>query len=255
MVASLLFASKSAILLVVFVLFNALFVAKVRNDGPRYRMLRLWLIRFSVVIAALMPVYFGAIGIGSVSSSAAPVGFRFLESFDQLIMASQFDLLHGQVFGSAMGINIIELQFLPFFKTLLSTTYHYSNIGQYILDAALGLYIEGPYTFPNSNLILEAVLTSGKYLGFLVFAFEMACFYRIRFASLRRPVTPLSLVLFSSTVLNPAGLFIDGQAWMNETILMFLVVCAALLASRLWGAFEYLLNHAAPSAPLEDPIA
>ncbi len=255
MVASLLFASKSAILLVVFVLFNALFVAKARNDGPRYQMLRLWLIRFSFVIATLMPVYFGAIGIGSGSSSAATVGFRFLESFDQLILASQFDLLHGQVFGSAMGINIIELQFLPFFKTLLSTTYHYSNVGQYVLDAALGLYVEGPYTFPNSNLILEAVLTSGKYLGFLVFTFEMACFYWIRFASLRKPITPLSLVLFSSTVLNPVGLFIDGQAWMNETVLMFLVVCAALFASRLWGAFEYLLSHAAPTASLEGPIA
>jgi hypothetical protein len=235
-VAGLLFANKSAILSILFVLLNAMLVAKIRNETVRYRNILKWLLRSGVLVACLAPFYLSIIGLGDGQSVLVSLGVRFLGGFDQLIYTSQFDLLQGNGFGSLIHVNLIEYQLMPFFKAVLSTKYDYSTIGQYVLEMATGISIEGPFTFPNSNLILETVFTSGIYLGLVAFVFESVCFYRCRIAMLKRPITPFSLVLLYGTFFQPFGLFLSGQEWIMEIIVAFLTVILAIALTKLWNS-------------------
>jgi hypothetical protein len=249
--ANLLFASKGAIVAIVFVLLNALFIARVRNDQERYRKIRRGLIGSVMAVALLAPFYFYLIGVGSGSDAVVALVVRVLGGFDQLIFASQFDLLRHAGSDSLMKVNLFEYQLMPFFKGLLSTQFDYSSIGQYVLASVTGRYIDGPSTFPNSNLILETILTSGKYLGMVFFLMELSCFYWCRRFALRRSITPFSLVIVQSVVLAPTGLFYSGQEWVTETILVFFTVVAALALSKSWEFILFVLRMRAAPAMVE----
>ena len=97
--------------------------------------------------------------------------------FDQLIPAASLDLASQPEPSSLLGSNIIEYQFMPFMKAIFGKEFPYFSIGQYVLQAATGNLIETAYTFPNSNLILEAIFTSGFILGFYIFLIEIVLFY------------------------------------------------------------------------------
>jgi hypothetical protein len=133
---------------------------------------------------------------------------------------------------------------MPLFKAALSTKYDYSNVGQYVIAMASGIYIDGPATFPNSNLILETVFTSGRYLGLAAFALESACFYWCRFAALKRPITPFSLLFVYGMVFDPFGLFLSGQEWIMEMIVVCLTVVLAMALARLWNSAANILRLA-----------
>lgn len=238
----LLFASKGSILTIVFILLNSLFIAGVRNDRERYRKLRRALISSIVIVALIVPFYLSFILARGGTAAVVELTVRFLGGFDQLIYASQFDLLRPAGFDSLMKVNIFDYQLMPFVKALSSIKYEYSSVGQYVIEAATGTYIEGPFTLPNSNLILEAILTSGKYLGFVFFILELSGFYWCRRVVLRRSITPLSLVLVQAVVLAPTGLFYSGQEWVTETILMFFTVIAAIVLSKLWKVILWALR-------------
>jgi hypothetical protein len=246
----LLFASKAGILTIVFVLINAMFIAKARGEVNRYKSIRCALIWSSAIVALVVPFYLSFIMASGSLPVLASLVVRFLGGFDQLIFTAQFDLLRHNGFPPVLKSNIAEYQLMPFFKGLFSTKYEYSSVGQYVVAAATGQYIEGPYTFPNSNLILETVFTSGKYIGSMLFVLELACFYRCRVAVLRRPITPLSLVLVLTTVLEPTGLFSSGQEWATETLLIVFIVIAAMALAKLCQTLLGIMRHLPTAAKL-----
>jgi len=239
---NLLFANKGAIFAIVFILLNSLFIASTRNDRKRFNKIGRALIGSVLIVVLLVPFYFSFIGFGSGSTAMAGLVVRVLGGFDQLIYASQFDLLQHAGVDSLMKINLFEYQFMPFFKALLSVQFDYSTIGQYVIEAATGQYIDGPFTFPNSNLILETVFTSGKYLGMTLFLLELSGFYWLRRAALKGPITPLSLAFVQTVVLAPASLFYSGQEWVTRTIFVFFTVIAAAILSKLWRPFCEILR-------------
>jgi len=233
-----LFASKSGILTTVFILLNAWFVAKARKEESRSKEIKKIFVYVSVAIALLSPFYLSVIGVGSGGTALGVVSLRFLAGFDQLIFAAHFDLLRHSGFDAAIGSNLFEYQLMPFFKSIFDVKYDYSSIGQYVVETVLGIYIDGPYTFPNSNLILETIFTSGRYLGFIFFIFESFCFYWCRRIVLKRPVTHLSLILVGGTVLDPMGLFSSGQEWVTEMVLRFLVIMFAWALAIAWSGIR-----------------
>lgn len=239
---SLLFASKGSILTIVFILLNSSFIARARNDRERYRKLRRALISSIVIVTLIVPFYLSFILASGGMGVVGGLTVRFLGGFDQLIYASQSDLLRPAGIDSLMKVDIFDYQLMPFVKAVFSTKYDYSSVGQYVVEAATGTYIEGPFTLPNSNLILETILTSGKYLGFVFFILELSGFYWCRRVVLRRPITPFSLVLVQAVILTPVGLFYSGQEWVTETILLFFIVVAALFLSKLWRSILWLLR-------------
>ena len=132
------------------------------------------------------------------------IAMRILGSFDQLILTSQFDLLrHGQ---ELFHNNIVEYQLMPLFKVISSHTYTYSSIGQYVIEAATGINIEGPYTLPNSNLILESILTSGIPLGLVIFVVELSVFYWMRESCVEKPAHPADVCACRYDRLRPVWL-------------------------------------------------
>jgi hypothetical protein len=231
---NLLFASKAGILTILFVLLNALFIASLRNDSDKYKRIRLKLVISLVVVALLAPFYLSVIGAGSGMAVGGLLAVRFLGGFDQLIFASQFDLLPHRGFDSVIKANLFEYQLMPFFKLFLSKQYDYSNIGQYIVEFLTGGSVDSLGTYPNSNLILETVFTSGRYLGALLFLLELSLFYWCRRVVLSKPITPFSLVLVQAVIFDPFGLFASGQDWVTETILLFVIITIALVLSKLW---------------------
>jgi hypothetical protein len=233
---NLLFASKSGLLTILFVLLNALFIASLRRDSNRYKSIGRKLVISLVVVALLAPLYLSVIGAGSGLAAGGVLGVRFLGGFDQLIFASQFDLLPHRGFDSVIRPNLFEYQLMPFFKLFLSKQYDYSNIGQYIVELLTGGTVDNLGTYPNSNLILETVFTSGKYLGAFLFLLEVSLFYWCRRIVLSKPITPLSLALVQAVIFDPIGLFASGQDWVTETILLFVVITTAFVLSKVWAA-------------------
>jgi hypothetical protein len=232
---NLLFASKSGILTILFILLNTLFIAAVRNDTNRYKSIRLKFVISLAVVLLLAPLYLSVLGAGSGPVAGSLLAVRFLGGFDQLILASQFDLLPHRGFDSVINANLFEYQLMPFFKLFLSNRYDYSNIGQYIVSFLTGGSVDSLGTYPNSSLILEVIFTSGKYLGALLFLLELSLFYWCRRIVLSKPITPFSLVLVQAFIFDPAGLFSSGQDWVTETIVLFVVVTIALVLSKLWA--------------------
>ncbi len=233
---NLLFASKAGILTILFVLLNALFIAGLRNDRSRYKSIRLKLVISLVVIALIAPFYLSIIGAGSGVAAGGLLAVRFLGGFDQLIFASLFDLLPHHGFASVIKTNLFEYQLMPFFKLFLSKQYDYSNIGQYIFEFITGASADNLGTYPNSNLILESIFTSGRYLGGLLFLLELSLFYWCRRNVLSKPITPFSLIFVQAVIFDPVGLFASGQDWITETILLALIITTALLLSKVWAS-------------------
>jgi hypothetical protein len=240
-IENLLFASKGAIIGIVLVLLNAMFVAGRRRESSRYVKLRRYIVIAGICVACLTPLYLIAIGFGQSGGATIALASRFLTGFDQLMFTSQFDLLRGADLGSLLHTNVFEYQFMPFFKAVFSTTYEYSSVGQFVMSTMTGNYIGPAATLPNSNLILEVIFTSGPNVGLLVFCIETFAFYRLRRFAMARPVTPLTLVLVCNFVMNPFGLFLSGQEWITSTVVIFATILAACALAVLWRVSERLL--------------
>jgi hypothetical protein len=242
-IASLLFASKSGILTIVFIFLNSLFIASARNEYERYKKIRRMLIVCVVFVALLVPTYFSIIGFGGESGTGGLLAVRFLSGFDQLIFASQFDLLRHAGLDPLLKTNLIEYQLMPFFKALLSSHYEYNSVGEYVIEYVTGIRVDSPGTYPNSNLILETVFTAGKYLGAVFFLLELGAFYWCRRVALRRPITPVSLVLVQAFIMSPTDFFTSGQDWVTETILALFTVIVALALSQLFSSICRILQN------------
>ncbi len=246
-IESLLFASKSGILTIVFVFLGGMFIAKARHEHERYRKLRRLLFVSISLVALLVPTYFSAIGFGGPTETWVLLATRFLGGFDQLILAAQFDLLRHAGFDPLIKTDIIHYQLMPLFKVFSSTQYEYNGIGEYVIEYVTGIPVSGRGAYPNSNLILETIFTSGKYLGVLIFTLELIVFYCCRRTALKKPVTPLTLVLVQAFVMTPMGLFSSGQDWIMETLIAFITILAALVLSHIWMYVSVLMRSAVVS--------
>lgn len=230
-----LFASKGAIIQLVFVLLLALFVAKARGDVVKFDFLKKWLFVFILMLVFIIPAYFSFIGFGNDDSGVLlSLGIRVFGGFDQLIPAAIMDMVDFYEPVSLIGSNMFSYQLMPFFKAIFSVGFDYDSIGQYVVFETMGKRIEGAHTFPNSNLVLEAIFTSGFFFGFFVFAFELTLFYFFRYLAIKRQVDPLGFFLVAVFVAKPMGLFMSGQEWVTNSIVLGCLVFFCWLVSEVF---------------------
>ena len=219
-VFGLLFASKGAILQPVFLLLACMFVARARGDEVRLRRYMSVLRYSAVVLVALVPAYL-LLALRGASLSDLPLllGIRIFGGFDQLLPAALNNMAQDPSVQRDLHLNLLQYQFLPFFKVASDITPIYSSIGQYVIAYVTGEAIEGAFTYPNSNLILETMFTSGNGLGYVFFVFELLVFYFFRRRALARPVTPGSLFAIKVTVFAPMSMFLSGQEFFTTLII------------------------------------
>lgn len=235
MVSGILFASKGSVVQLFFVLLLAMFFAKARGNVVRFNFLKKGFIVFVFSAFFIVPVYFSFIGFGKDDSGVLlGLGIRVFGGFDQLIPAAIMDMVNFYEPVSLIGSDVFSYQLMPFFKSILSVGFDYDNIGQYVLFEVLGRRIEGAFTFPNSNLVLEVIFTSGFFFGFFVFVFELGLFYFFRYMALKRQVDPLGFFLTAVFVAKPIGLFMSGQEWVTNSIVLGCLVFFCWLVSEVF---------------------
>lgn len=232
MISGLLFASKGAILQPIFLLLSSAFVASCRNDrAATERYFRL-LKRGLLALLLVAPGYLSFVLKNDDSGTTAMrLGIRLLGGFDQLIPAALYDMASSSEPNPEIGLNLMQYQLLPFFKILQHLQPVYSSVGQYVVEYWTGRPIEGPFTFPNSNLILETIFTSGVVLGFVFYCVQLLAFYIARFRTLNKPIDAISLILMKTIVYSPFGLFLSGQEFVSNLIV---VSCVTFAAFALW---------------------
>jgi hypothetical protein len=169
------------------------------------------------------------IGFSSSSTSSNIVlfriAYRLFYGFDQLIPASFLNLASNPLPDSnSVNMNLLEYQLLPFVKTIFNLDIKFSSIGQYIVYVINGDYIDKAYTFPNSNLILETIMTSGYILGYVFFVIELVIVFYLRNLLFSKPISSLSLGIVFCLINNPIGIFISGQEWINKLVISIFVV-------------------------------
>ena len=226
-----LFAGKGAILQPVFLLLTCMFVARARGDDILLRRYKSILRYGGVALIALVPMYllFSLRG-ASLSDLPLILGIRFFGGFDQLLPAALNNMAQDPSVQSDLHLNLLQYQFMPFFKAAFGINPTYSSIGQYLVAYVTGQVIEGPFTFPNSNLILETMFTSGNGLGYVLYLSELLIFYFVRRRALSRPVTPGSLLALKVTVFSPLSMFLSGQEYFTTLVIsaFILLGCYAL---------------------------
>lgn len=253
-IESILFASKSGCLTLLFVFLGAMFIADARHETVRYKKLRKMLLFLAPVVVLVIPTYFSVIGFQDSKGTWIPLAARFLGGFDQLILASQFDLLRHVGLDSSIKTDIVHYQLMPLFKAIGAGPFQYNGIGEYVIEGATGIAVNGVGTYPNSNLILEVLFTSGKYLGALIFVLEISVFYWLRRFALARPVTPLTFVIVQAFIFTPTGLFSSGQDWIIETIVALGTVTVSLALVKVWVYSRVILRNATSfNSPMTAP--
>jgi hypothetical protein len=216
---SLLFASKSAILQPVFFLLMCMFVARARGDDSLLRRYRSVLRFAGIVLIALVPMYLlFALRGASLADLPLILGVRTFGGFDQLLPAALNNMAQDPSVQKDLHLNLLQYQLLPFFKVASGIDPTYSSIGQYVIAYVTGEAIAGAFTYPNSNLILETIFTSGSGLGYVLFVSELLVFYFVRRRALSRPVTPGSLLAIKATVFSPLSIFFSGQEFCTTLI-------------------------------------
>ena len=244
-VSWILFASKGALISILFILLFSIFIAQARGDGSRSKFIKRLLVGSFVVILLLMPVYLNIIGLKGEDvdhSILIQLTNRMFSGFDQLIPAASLDLASQAEPNSLLGPNIIEYQFMPFMKAVFGKEFPYFSVGQYVLQARTGSLIETAYTFPNSNLILEAIFTSGFILGLYIFFIEILFFYILRYVALKMPISPIGFFLIGAFVSTPMGLFLSGQDWCTTNALFSMNVFICWVMSELFVEFRKFLK-------------
>lgn len=235
-----LFASKNAVLGFVYLELFVLFVTHARCEIDRYLWHKRLFSIFLLITLCFIPVFLVSIGYGSGSASSIILKLivRFFAGWDQLIPSSSLDLLlHNVLPQSLIGLNLFQYQFLPFYKIASGVNPEYFSVGQYVVEAYYGSTFDSPGNYPNSNLILEAVFTSGLILGFVFFFVQIWFFYYFRAKSLISNVTAFKLLPVVFFVNDPYGLFLSGQEWISY---FFVFLFYMLLAWFLHLLFSVL---------------
>lgn len=223
--ASVLFASKGALLQVTYLLLFCAFVAKQRNDRPNLQKYKRLLVASFVFALIVGPAYLVAVTLSASGGELlTKLGVRIFGGFDQLIPAISSDMASGFWPDREFGLGIFEYQLLPYMKVVLGVEPHYSSVGQYVVEAWTGRFIEGPYTMPNSNLILESIFTSGVGFGFFIYVAQLVWFYFLRQYAMRGSVTVLRLMLIKTIVYSPMSLFYSGQEFWSYFVLFVSIV-------------------------------
>jgi hypothetical protein len=217
---ALLFASKGAIIQPVLFLLTCMFVARARGDDILFERYKSVLRYGGIVIVALIPAYLlFALRGTSLSDLPLILGVRIFGGFDQLLPAALNNMAQDPSVQRDLHLNLLQYQLMPFFKAAFGLNPTYSGVGQYVIAYVTGQTIEGPFTYPNSNLILETIFTSGNGLGYVLFVSELLVFYFVRWQTLSRPVTPASLLAIKATIFNPLGVFLSGQEYFTTLII------------------------------------
>jgi hypothetical protein len=231
-----LFASKGAFIILIINLIFVIFISQVRGDKRRSKYMKRLTVGLSIIILLIMPIYLTVIGFSgehTENSVMLLLANRFFNGFDQLIPAASLDLASQAEPQSLLGANLFECQFMTFVKVFFGKEFPYYQIGQYVIEAQTGSLMDKTYTFPNSNLILEAIFTSGYILGFYLFLFELVLFYSLRYIALIKPISPMVFFLIGGFVLTPVTLFLAGQEWCTNTAFFGINVFTCWVISEL----------------------
>ncbi|ASA55973.1 oligosaccharide repeat unit polymerase [Vibrio gazogenes] len=241
-IISLMMASKGAILSFVIMEILVLFVSKARNDVKRFRYHKKISYLIIILTMLVIPIYLVKIGVGHGSDEVirtiiVKLLIRFFYAFDQLIPASQLDLLNNQYMpDSQIGLNLIQYQFLSYYKSISGMSVEYNSIGEFIIYKLYGQTYSSPHAYPNSNLILECLLTSGIILGSIFFIIEVSAFLFMRKLVLSKSINTFSIIFVVAIVFAPYDIFLSGYEWINRFIFLTVYIFIS------WAIYYLLAN-------------
>ncbi|MDW6002161.1 hypothetical protein [Vibrio mangrovi] len=224
-----LFATKGVILSPIILELTVLFISHARGDYSRFKKHKRNIFIVIFIMFSVLPIYLLMIGFfsfdrGGINILLIKLVVRFFYGFDQLIPAGYMDMINysDSALSGIFNSNLIEYQFLPYFK-VIGFEPNYSSVGQFVVYQVYGELVQHAYTFPNSNLILESLFTSGIILGIHFFVIEMSLFYLVRKIYLNKPITALNIPIFLYVIYTPYSLFMSGQSWASQCLLFVLV--------------------------------
>ncbi|CAG8998562.1 MAG: hypothetical protein CENE_00513 [Candidatus Celerinatantimonas neptuna] len=239
---SLLMASKGAILSCVFLEVLVLFISKSRKDYVRFRFHKKILLILICLTIGAIPFYLYTIGVASGASSGVEkiilfkLFYRFFYAFDQLIPAFKLNLIKEHYLPiSQIGLNIVQYQFLSIYKLISGFSPKFDSIGAFIIYKLYGSLYGNAHAYPNSNLIMECLLTSGVVLGGIFYFLELSIIFYIRKYTISKTVNIIRLFLFIVSVYSPYGIFLSGLEFINRMIFLIMFI------SFCWCIYYFLL--------------
>jgi hypothetical protein len=191
---------------------------------------------FSVSLT-ILPIY-----VSTISSSSKNAFFiifaRLFAGYDNFIFVSESNIPMREIMLD-YGMPIWTLYFLPIFKVLFNFKPQFNSISEFIVYKTFGIDQELLKTrpIPNSNIILESVLTSGIFFGtLLIIVFALTSFLTRKCLLEKSEFLLVDVILFNFFVMSPLGWFTEGSIYFNY------IICSL----SIYLPFIFLINIASP---------
>jgi hypothetical protein len=183
----------------------------------------------------VLPIYMST--ISSSSKNAFFIIFaRLFAGYDNFIFVSESNIPMREIMLD-YGMSIWTLYFLPVFKILFNFKPQFNSIPEFIIYKTFGIDQELLKTrpIPNSNVILESVLTSGIFFGtLLIIIFALTSFLIRKCLLEKSDFLIIDVILFNFFVMSPLGWFTEGSIYFNY------ILCSL----SIYLPFVFLINVA-----------
>ena len=239
--------SKSAIIQLLIILLFYWYLRRYRrlpeDEQPYVRFSR-W--KLSLILTAtltLAPIYF-------VIVVSKDFGDALLDTFLYRLFAG-FDIVffivtRGIDISMTSGVYAWDFYFFPFLK-LFGQTPSFQSAGQYISAEVFGYTNSFQSLNPNSNLVVEWIMSLGNIAGIVVALLCILFVFHIRMKLLQRTqIRIFDMFLMPQFILAPFGILLDGSLFMLtllETMALYFIVntLANLLRLSLFPGMTYRL--------------
>ena len=223
---TILFASKAFILniIIMYAIYYFLKSLKYTNSTDNYiekkkiNKAKYKLILFLIIGFTVLPFYMYYQGHGF---DLALIFARLYHGFDSLIFTIVYDLNINGAF-EKFNIGMYSLYLMPFLKGIFGMSFEYDSVSAYILNESL--HITEKQALPNSNMMLELVITNGYLIALIVLPLLFMCIMYIRKQLLmKRKLSLINLILFYYIVLTPYNLIMFGYQEFLKILLSLLI--------------------------------
>lgn len=235
---ALLSASKGAIIKWVFDLVYFHFLCYLNgfrvHSKPQVQRILLGGLLLVMLVGPVAPAYLRATKSGStLSELVMTVGVRLLGGFDQLVMVS-FAEIPLESHASAHGLSMPVLYGMPLMKLLGGFDPPFNSMPEFLVHETFGVSDYQNRMLPNSNLILEGVLTGGKLFALIMLLSVGLATFALRRTLLGRDrLRFLDLIGFRLVVMAPLGIFIAGQDYFSLFLAQSFVYLALIAVFNL----------------------
>jgi len=182
------------------------------------------LFTYLMLASLLTPVYMHFIANGS---KVLFIFERLFRGFDNLIFTIVYDINIDKVM-EKFNMNMIDLYFMPFFKVLFGAKYEFNSVTEYILYDVF--HITEKQAFPNSNLMLELVMTEGFVVAFvstiIIYMYMMLVRKRLIY---KKRINLFNAILLYYFVVAPFDFFMFGYQEFLRILVSFLIYVFVVL--------------------------